>query len=136
MKIYVITRGDYSAYHICGVATDKDKANKIAEMCSGWDEASVEEYDTEAFDPLLQGKKIYKVELCGENAFVYECEPEDFSITDFNVVKNYYKLKGAYFVYVLADDTEHAKKIGLDLIYQHKYKHEVIANGEQQAEGK
>lgn len=30
MKVYVITKGIYSDYHICGVALDKERANRLA----------------------------------------------------------------------------------------------------------
>ena len=51
MKVYIITAGDYSEYHIEYVFIDKDKAEKYTEIynevhCN--DEAQVEVFDTEA----------------------------------------------------------------------------------------
>lgn len=45
MKVYVVTQGDYSDYHILGVFSNKKKAKMAAEQYSDqWDEARVEEY--------------------------------------------------------------------------------------------
>lgn len=50
MKIYIITMGRYSDYHICAVATDEKQAEKLAKMYSNnFDTAGVEEYDTEEY---------------------------------------------------------------------------------------
>lgn len=49
MTVYVITKGAYSDYHICGVALDKEKAKFLKKVYSGsWEDAYIEEYDTEA----------------------------------------------------------------------------------------
>ncbi len=34
MKIYIITKGSYSDYHICNVTTDYDKAKRYKEAYS------------------------------------------------------------------------------------------------------
>lgn len=48
MKVYVITKGKYSDYHICGVATDKETAEKLRVLNTDkWDKADVEEFDTD-----------------------------------------------------------------------------------------
>lgn len=48
MKVYVITKGKYSDYHVCGVATDKETAEKLRVLNTDkWDEANVEEFDTD-----------------------------------------------------------------------------------------
>lgn len=48
MKVFVITKGSYSDYHICGVATDEEKAEKMAKFYTDrCDDANVEVYDTE-----------------------------------------------------------------------------------------
>ena len=62
MKIYVITKGEYSDYHICAVATDRGEAERLAKIYSDkWDDASVEEYDTEATVNLLGGRFPFSV---------------------------------------------------------------------------
>lgn len=39
MKIYIITKGEYSDYHICAATTDENIAKKLLRLYSdGWDE--------------------------------------------------------------------------------------------------
>ena len=48
MKIYIITRGSYSDYHICGVAVDWKEAERLQNVNTDeWDVARIETYDTE-----------------------------------------------------------------------------------------
>ena len=48
MKIYIITRGSYSDYHICGVAVDLKEAERLQNASTDkWDIARIETYDTE-----------------------------------------------------------------------------------------
>ena len=122
MKVYVITKGAYSDYHICGVSLDKEEAQTIARLCSdGWGTAEVETYDTKDFSPFLKGGKYYSIWLRGENVTTNEVDIEDYNLFGQNKVV-YYKRYDRYSVYVIAKDREHAQKIGLDLIYQYKYK--------------
>lgn len=50
MKIYVVTSGYYSDYRIQRVFTDKKLAQKYISMFNGYDEAEIEEYETEEND--------------------------------------------------------------------------------------
>ena len=49
MKVYIVTRGEYSDYHIVGVYSTKEKAQEICDAISTsgtyWDEPQVEEYE-------------------------------------------------------------------------------------------
>ena len=48
MKIYIITKGSYSDYHICGVAVDLKEAERLQNINTDeWDIACIETYDTE-----------------------------------------------------------------------------------------
>lgn len=49
MKIYVVTQGRYSDYHIITATTNEEEAKKIAAKFDkdGWDKTYVEEYDDE-----------------------------------------------------------------------------------------
>lgn len=60
MKVYVITKGEYSDYGICAVTTDKEKAELLREKFSDrYEPADIEEYDTDASDNLLKYKNVY-----------------------------------------------------------------------------
>lgn len=63
MKVYVITSGEYSDYGICAVTLDKKQAELLKERYSGkWDEARIEEYDTDD----------YKIEAGDKGTWIYE----------------------------------------------------------------
>lgn len=71
MKIYVITKGCYSDYHICAVATDPEKAKKLAEIYTDrYDNAEVEEFDTDNTIDLLSGRLPYSVVFSGTGVVV------------------------------------------------------------------
>lgn len=60
MKVYVVTAGEYSDYHIIGVATTKEMAEVIVNRYNNqygfenWDcdGASISEFDTDKYEPL------------------------------------------------------------------------------------
>ncbi len=107
MKIYVVTRGSYSDYHIITATTDKTQAKKIADKFSDeWDKAKVEIYD----DAEIYLKKMWFVrfdtkgnvnELHVDNSeYSYEC-----------VNKCSFDAAKGVFVHVCADDEISAIKI-------------------------
>ena len=60
MKVYVITKGQYSDYHICAVVTDCKKAQILREKFSDKiDDAKIEEFDTENHNDIFAGKNLY-----------------------------------------------------------------------------
>lgn len=75
MKIYVITKGCYSDYHIAAVTDDKEKAEflklKFSDEC---DPADIEEYDTDEYSVEgIQNMKLFywKVLIHKGNSLVY-----------------------------------------------------------------
>lgn len=123
MKVYVITKGDYSDYHICGVAVDKNMADKIAEGCSSsYEDAEIEVYDTEEFSPLLKGGSVFFIRLTYDNNEIESREENDwdFVLNRINKVDTMFRNAGC-FTYVVAEDEEHARHIGADKLYQYKY---------------
>lgn len=58
MKIYVVTDGEYSDYHIEAVFTDKAKAKWYADVHA----ANVEEYDSDPVGPSIPpGMRVYRL---------------------------------------------------------------------------
>ena len=125
MKVYVITKGAYSDYHICGVSLDKNLADKIAEGCSdNYEDADVEVYDTEEFSPLLKGGSVFFVRLVYGTNEIEVCEEDwDYMLGRINKVVPMIRNQGC-FTYVVAEDEEHARKIGSDILFQYKYEKE------------
>lgn len=109
-KVYVITQGDYSDYHICAVTLDKELAEKLCKVYSNlkyypyFDPAQIEEYDLQ--QSMDDVRIMYRVEIdCGDIEVTedrYENKEDVFGD------KNYFT------AYVLARDQEHAVKIAQD----------------------
>jgi len=77
MKIYVITSGEYSDYHICAVTDDPNKAEILRKQYTDrWDVPEIEEWDTD--EPVNKGdSKYYSVDFNskGEAYRAYESSP-------------------------------------------------------------
>ena len=59
MKLYAVTKGDYSNYHIITLTQNKDTAKALAKRFSDcYDEAAVETWEDGQF---LMGGSIYRV---------------------------------------------------------------------------
>ena len=130
MKVYVITQGCYSDYHICAVAIDRKKAERIAKLYSSgqYSLAEIEEFDTDdvGFDKYdLDNERFvrYGVNLKkGREPEVYE---EYFKASD--IMKH--KTEGnfaysyvddmpntnVYYAHVVTDTKEKAIKIAQDM---------------------
>lgn len=62
MKVYVVTQGAYSDYHICGVALTEEDAQVMAKRFDrSWDHSEIEEYDTTIIDDIKRGNGVYTV---------------------------------------------------------------------------
>ena len=72
MKVYVITQGEYSDYHIVGVTLDKEVAEKCVKVHSGknWYVPRIEVYDTNDFKKYT--KPCWWVDY--EDMTVHRCE--------------------------------------------------------------
>ena len=113
-KVYVITRGDYSDYHICAVALDKAKAKKLAKMyTTAYDNAHVEEWetDTETDINALNGRYPYSVTFREDGSvdtfkhyYDYETFCEGFSSLEYRSLR----------VNLYAPDKESAIKIAAE----------------------
>lgn len=62
-KVYVITSGEYSDYHICAVTLDPQKAEQLKKIFdqSDYTGAQIEEWDTEKHDDYFAGRTPYCV---------------------------------------------------------------------------
>lgn len=127
MTVYVITRGDYSAYEICGVTLDKDRAEKMVKFYADHNgDARIEEYETDAEDSDVLDNlvPVYYVHIgkTGE-AIIHICEYIDGR----KPYEPYFKLHDYYYQYsndqtpkqyfealLTAKDKDHALKIAFD----------------------
>lgn len=111
-KVYIITMGSYSDYHICAATLDKNTAVKLAKKYSedGWDNAEIEEYVLEDF---TEGDRFLYCVTFG--VYGIRCSFEGYEHTEKIVYhKNARTGEDRMIVYVKAQDEEHAKKIAQD----------------------
>lgn len=112
--VYIVTRGDYSDYHICAVTLEKAKAKKLAKMYNSYnDNAKVEEWetDTETDINALNGRYPYIVAFNTDGdaeAFKEHYDYEDFheGVVD--------SPRGGLSVRVYATDEQSAIKIAAE----------------------
>ena len=112
MKVYVITQGYYSDYHICAVTLDKQEAERLRKVYDETgDRANVEEFDTE--DPNaklgLDGRVRYRVLFYhdGRTSVGMSYEPPEMFMP--RVELNYWR--NCDVVHLYAPDSEAAVKI-------------------------
>ena len=129
MTVYVITKGDYSDYHICAVATDKKKAEilkKAFDDKDGWGEARIETYETDQFlTEIESGLNLYRCTMKDSDlsVSVWMTDLDYTRSSDFKVRKHKERFNtSTYAVYVWAKDEDHACKIAADKIAEYKAK--------------
>lgn len=119
MKVYVVTAGEYSDYQIVGVATTKEMADVIVakhNLYDGYDEARIEEYDTDVYEPLRTNDQWSAWKNFNEqtNQWEIECERNNYVSEEVNnVIVNYdgHGKPYSYYVVVYAVNEESAIKI-------------------------
>ena len=129
MKLYAITKGCYSDYHICGIATSKVKAEKMKKFYSmPDDEAEIEEFEANQYNDEFIGKQLFKFYFdtnndCTLAVYGYGPESVEGSLSQ-NVIISPTEY-GSCFVYVWDFEGEHARKIAIDKYFEYKYKKEI-----------
>lgn len=111
-KVYVITRGAYSDYHICAVAATKEIAEKLQKIYSEdfWGDAIIEEYDlNETRDDV---RVFYDVTF--EDDRVSACFNEYGEKESIQFYKGNKSQSDRLIVCVRARDEDHAVKIAQD----------------------
>lgn len=130
MKVYVVTQGDYSDYHICGVAVKKSVAEEIVRRIKRssrfYSDVRIEEYNTDEYEGICLGNlTAYHIRLSkmGNIIDIRELEErEGICFTEYNQIDSY---REGYSINVVARDETHAKKIAQDKLAEFKYLKEV-----------
>lgn len=122
-KVYVVTMGEYSDYHICAVALDKEKAEKLCKLFKRdgmyADEPNIEEWDTEKYEALFAGRKPYFVNFL-KNGDVFSAGEKTWGIEYFEpgISETKCRLNGQFVpaisVELYAKDAESALKIAAE----------------------
>jgi len=129
MKIYIITKGEYSDYHICAATTDKNTAKKLLQLYRDrWDEPKIETYDDGSARDILNGACVWDVYINSQNMAFRACKNyHPVAIPDnINQVERIedWQLCGEnedYTISVVAKSKEHAEKIAQDIFAEYKY---------------
>ena len=110
-KIYVLTEGDYSDYHIVGVYSTPELAQEAQTL---YPDSGIEEYDLDDIPEHPPGMLAWGVNIEDSNiVYTYLVDPHECpSERDCP--------NGVYAVNCWAVDEEHANKIALDKYYQHQ----------------
>ena len=124
MEIYVITAGEYSDYHICGVTTDKVKAEKIQKLFSNsFGGSQVETYEDGVFDDYTErGYTPFEVWL-DKSGYITKIEKAEELVGKFPNLSDFSKGKfsqSSYWVKCFAKDYGHAEKIAHDMLAKYK----------------
>ena len=129
MKVYVITAGHYSDYHICGVATDPESAENLRLLSSDtWSgEARIETFDTQE---VPERPKTYFDILASDEFGLTKCWEKPMIDGEEYHINHVTCGRFGYAVNVIAPDKEHAAKIASDLIAQYKYER-MVERGKQ-----
>ena len=141
-KVYILTRGNYSDYHIIGVETDHKRAKRIQKMLTGdgyGDDVSIETWEVgdfgEGIDDLPTDRFLFNVFDTTSNWYFQgypvhdglRVEKTDSTSTNDQKVNTveYWRRQfmgddETYSVTVWAKDHAHAAKIAADLFAQYK----------------
>lgn len=119
-KVYVITRGEYSDYHICGVTLDLKTALLLKKLHSNsWESAVIEEYNL-ATDQDFSGEwlPVYQIQIdqyggcsCCFDRWVLDRDP---FVPEFNLQGQYTWKPFMFTAELTAKDEAHALKIAQD----------------------
>lgn len=134
-KLYAVTVGYYSDYHIVALCSNKNKAEKIAACCndgdsSSWGSANVHEFEDGMRIDL--DRSVFEVNVSTKLASygIYELFGEDKinALTGRKYKINEVRVRGdgSCNVYVIADDADKALKIARDLVAEYKAEKEGI----------
>lgn len=121
MTIYVVTKGEYSGYHIITATTNKRRAEKIAKIYSD----EYEKAEVEAFAELSDNE-LSMIESKLEQRYVFNIQ-RDGSVSEIDVLfvkKNKPNMfTGAFDTRIdfciAANDKEHAIKIARDMRFKY-----------------
>ena len=122
MKVYVVTQGEYSAYHIVGVTLDRAKAERWVELYNAEDriyhrDVQIEEYEADEFG----NDGLYQWEV-GQGWTNEGCELDTMG-DDYG---EWYNSDDNYCLKVMAKDKAHAVKAAYDKIAMIKAEKEGI----------
>jgi hypothetical protein len=129
MKVYVVTHGDYSDYHICAIFSTEKKAQEYADSFvdkegnASYNQASIQKWEVDEDCAVPVGMRIFRIKLdvftgdvC-DSELIYPDDSEELDYPD-KVVSDW--CGSEYTITVLARDRDHAIKIANEKLAQYK----------------
>lgn len=114
MKVYVLTSGEYSDYHIVGVLLDEEQARIAAEaMSDGYKDVEVETYDTDELKFIKPGWKYWTVAFLERDHAIVDTFREDYWLGTLGKPRHF-TISHRWYVDVYAEDEDHAIKNASD----------------------
>lgn len=116
MKVYAITKGCYSDYHICCIVTTKEQADRAVALYSDrYDKAEIEEYDTNDILTIEDGVSRWDATYDPDTKTI--CLISKFDGEPLLHGTDIWKtISGKYSILVNARNREHALKVASDAI--------------------
>lgn len=109
-KIYIVTEGEYSDYHICAVFSTREKAEEYVQ-CHGTD-YNIEEYDLD--EDVERFVKLWRVAVAIKNNEIIETCPTEYKVEEMtdtcHIEVNWHGEPFIYF-YVQSETMDKAIKI-------------------------
>lgn len=105
---YVVTVGEYSDYHICGVYSDRERAEYAAQLFRG----GVEEFEVDSWPDHPQGMLRFFVRMKhGGESTVGNASPTEAEYQAHHFAADYWTGVQELWMHVWAKDEQHAVKI-------------------------
>lgn len=109
-KIYIVTEGEYSDYHICAVFSKREKAEEYVQ-CHGTS-YSIEEYDLD--EEIKREVKLWRVAVAIDNNEIIETCPTEYRVeemTDTCCIRVNWNGETIMYFYVQSETMDRAIKI-------------------------
>ena len=115
MKVYVLTCGEYSCYHIVGVLLDEEQARIAAEaMSDGYKkDVEVETYDTDELKFIKPGWQYWTIAFSERDHVIVGTFRDDYCLGTLGEPRPF-TINHRWYVDVYAEDEDHAIKNASD----------------------
>lgn len=110
--VYIVTKGKYSDYHICGVFSNRKRAKFFADHI---EDAKIEKWELDSDVDILKHKQLYFVRMNknGDTIEVGDISKDEFEVEYWNAMRDEsdFDINGNLFTTVFAKDEQEAVKI-------------------------
>ena len=114
MKVYVLTCGEYSCYHIVGVLLDEEQAKIAAEvMSNSYNDVEVETHDTDELKFIKPGWKYWTIAFSERDHAIVDTFCDDYYLDALGKPR-LCAINHRWYVDVYAEDEDHAIKNASD----------------------